>query len=330
MDRPETPTSTPYQIPLPGNEELIAKIESIRRLPLLTFFMSDKVYINEECVLPLYEQIHSMDKGSAKALDLFMYSRGGTTETPWKIVSIIREYFQRYNVLIPYRAHSAATHIALGADEMIMGPMSEISPVDPTRMHPLLPKDPDGSPIPISVQDLKHCISFLRNEAKDRYTAEAIAEIYTALFEYINPLALGAIEQSYRLARLISRKILETHINPIKDAKKIHTIVNLLSSEYQSHAYPINREEVNFDLQLNGVKPSDELWSAMWNLYLYYREQANTTYEFKDGDLVIQTRHLAFIDSLDKRIVLQQNFTVTEGPNGEMSENIISTQWVEV
>ncbi|HNT30669.1 MAG TPA: hypothetical protein PKL83_06990, partial [bacterium] len=231
-------------------------------------------------------------------------------------------------VIIPYRAHSAATHIALGAHEIIMGPMSEMSPVDPTRMHPLLPKGPDNNPIPISVQDLKHCISFLRNEAKDRYTAEAVAEIYTALFEYINPLALGAIEQSYRLARLISKKILETNLNPIKDAKQISTIVDLLSAEYQSHAYPINYREVKNDLGLNALSAGPDLWEAIWQLYLYYRDQTDAVYSDEDGEN--QTRYLAFIDTVQTRLVLRQQFKYMTLPNGECAENIISTQWVRI
>lgn len=315
-------------VPIIGNEDLLKAIVGLRKNPLIAFYLSDKIYINDECVLPLYDQLERLRPDKGKPLDLFLYSRGGTTETPWKIVSMLREFFPGFNVLIPYRAHSAATHIALGAEELVMGPMSEISPVDPTRMHPLLPKGSDDNPIPISVQDLKHCISFLRNEAKDRYTAEAIAEIYTALFEYINPLALGAIEQSYRLARLISRKILETHLNPARDAKKIHHVVNLLSAEYQSHAYPINREEVATDLELNAVKPSGDLWKAMWNLYLYYRDQSATAYKHDNSD--VHTRYLAFIDSLDCRVVLEQHYQLNKGEDGEGFEDVLSTQWVRL
>jgi sulfur relay (sulfurtransferase) DsrC/TusE family protein len=291
--------------------------------------MSDKVYINEECVLPLYDQLETIKQDSeAKELDIFLYSRGGTTETPWKIVSLLREFFPRYNVIIPYRAHSAATHIALGAQELIMGPLAELSPVDPTRMHPLLPKGSDGTPIPISVQDLKHCISFIRNEAKDRYTAEAVAEIYTSLFEYINPLALGAIEQSYRLARLISTNILETRFDEVKDGKKIAHIVDILSADYQSHAYPISRVEAKDDLGLNTIAPDDQLKQAIWKLYLYYREQANTSYQ--EDQSATQTRHLAFIDTIQRRIVLRQQYQSVQTEEGATAENILTTQWIKL
>ena len=37
-------------------------------------------------------------------------------------------------------AHSAATMICLGADEIVMGKMSEISPLDPATARWLVPK----------------------------------------------------------------------------------------------------------------------------------------------------------------------------------------------
>lgn len=314
--------------PISKSTQHLKAVQAERGNPLISFFMSDKMYINEECVIPLYDQLQRISTAEGKPLDIFLYSRGGTTETPWKIVTLIHEYFPYYNVLIPYRAHSAATHVSIGASELIMGPLSELSPVDPTRMHPLLPKDQDGQPIPISVQDLKYCISFLKNEAKDRYTAEAVAEIYTELFRYINPLALGAIEQSYRLARLISRKILETRMDPAKEAKKIQHIVDILSADYQSHAYPINRHEVVHDLGLNGVAPSAPLWKAMWNLFLYYREL--TTQSFQDEKSDLKIRYLAFIDSEKYQVALRQVYRLEQDRNGNVGEQILSTQWTRI
>lgn len=47
---------------------------------------------------------------------------------------MFREYSQKgsFSVLIPYRAHSAATVIALGADEIVMTKKAELGPIDIT------------------------------------------------------------------------------------------------------------------------------------------------------------------------------------------------------
>lgn len=47
---------------------------------------------------------------------------------------MFREYSKQgsFSVLTPYRAHSAATVISLGADEIIMTEKSELGPIDIT------------------------------------------------------------------------------------------------------------------------------------------------------------------------------------------------------
>lgn len=39
--------------------------------------------------------------------------------------------------MVPYKAHSAATLIAIGCDEIVMGSKSELGPIDPAlnRIH---------------------------------------------------------------------------------------------------------------------------------------------------------------------------------------------------
>ena len=65
-------------------------------------------------VIPIMSQ-HLRAMGKVKAIDLFLYSAGGDTMVPWRLVSMIREYCDTFSILIPYKAHSAATMIALEA-----------------------------------------------------------------------------------------------------------------------------------------------------------------------------------------------------------------------
>ncbi|MBU0734226.1 MAG: hypothetical protein KKG10_08760, partial [Proteobacteria bacterium] len=45
---------------------------------------------------------------------------------------MLREFCEKLAVLVPFRAHSAGTTLALGADEIVMGPLGELGPVDPS------------------------------------------------------------------------------------------------------------------------------------------------------------------------------------------------------
>lgn len=316
MKNKATATQINLQMPLSNQPSVLMKaVELLRKKPLLVLYLSDEILLNDDCILPLYQQLQTLKPLSD--LDVFLYSRGGTTETPWKIVSLIREFSERFSVIIPYRAHSAATHIALGANEIVMGPISELSPVDPTRMHPLLPTTEQGDPIPVSVQDLRHCLSFLRQEFKREYSDEAFAKIYTKLFEYINPLALGAIEQSYRLARLISYKILTTRLDPENDQKNINRIIEYLSARYQSHSYPISRKEAKEELGLPVIYPESTLWGHIWNLFCYYREQTTKLYHSHEQKNTLS--YIGFIDTTKKRTILSQQISEEEQPKATLS-----------
>ncbi|MEI6222123.1 MAG: hypothetical protein WCP97_05135 [bacterium] len=309
--------SRPLALPR-ENEHLFRAIETLRGKPLLSIYLADEILINDDCILPIYRRLEELKP--LHDLDIFLYSRGGTTETPWKIVSMIRDFTPKFSVLIPYRAHSAATHLSLGADELVMGPISELSPVDPTRMHPLLPTTQQGDPIPVSVQDLRHCLSFLRQEFKQEYSDETFATIYTKLFEFINPLALGAIEQSYRLARLISYKILTSRLDPERDKKVINRVIEYLSSRYQSHNYPIHRKEAREELWLPVTYPDDALWSAIWDLYSYYREESAMVHRLPQNKGRLS--YGGFIETSDEHAYLQQVSSLEE-------QLFTSMSWIE-
>lgn len=214
--------------------------------------------------------------GKVPKLDLFLRCNGGVAEVPWRVVSLLREFSDELSVIVPSAALSGATHIAISADELVMGPFSVLGSVDPSRNHPLSPKDASGNQIPISVEDLKHCINFVREQLGESYSQQNLALIISELFKYINPLALGALEQSYNLAKLVTRKCLSTHKKPLTD-EQINKIEEQLASGYYSHSFLISRAEVESDLGLPVTKPDDELLRMILDLENCYMQSFNST-----------------------------------------------------
>ena len=106
--------------------EIIQQIEDLRSSRVLVYVTSDRAgapaQIGDDAVRHLDQ--HLREFGHSDNLDLLIYSRGGATDVPWRIVSTIRNTSNRWSVLIPYRANSAATMVALGADEVLMGPQA--------------------------------------------------------------------------------------------------------------------------------------------------------------------------------------------------------------
>lgn len=305
-------TSEQIELPLPIEAlNLIKEIERLRGSRVITLFTSPDVIFRGDIPRELYRQLRII--GRVKRIDLFLHSTGGQTEIPWRIITLIRNFCDDFGVLIPSAAHSAATHIAIGANEIVMGDMSELGPTDPSRSHPLLPtvKNSGGeAQLMISVQDLRQCIEFLKRDWKNDPTPESLAAIYTALFEKVHPLALGAIEQSYALAKLISEKALKTHMSAETDKEKIDSIVTAFSDNFFSHEYRIGWKEAK-ELGLPVKYDNGNLWEAMWSLYEYY-DAFRTIVRPIDNPPTIIARPIVWIDSVLQRQILEERYAVSK------------------
>lgn len=269
-------------------------LEEAVGFPVITYFI-EAAAIADEQMLHLFEHLRRI--GKQEKLGLWLSSRGGATEVPWKVVSLFREYATSFVVLVPYRAHSSATLICMGADELVLTPMSELGPIDPSRRHPLLPTvdNPDGTktPVTVSVQDLRHVLEFLQRQIGENLPHDVAAQVYTALFNHVHPLAIGALEQSWALANQIGTRILSTHVD---DPEKIKEIVSRLADNYKSHLYQINRHEA-LEIGLNVRNATDLEASAMWDLYLAYSMiQFSGEAQASTGDSLVLT-NIGHIDS---------------------------------
>jgi hypothetical protein len=218
--------------------------------------------------------------GRVKKIDLVLITRGGNVLTPLRLMSLLREFGDEVRVLIPYMAHSAGTLIALGADEIVMGAMGELGPVDPSvsnMFNPILETaDIQGSTqpkprprIPISVEDVTSYISFAKVNAG--LDPDGMSEAYTALTSKVHPLALGNILRNHNLIRHLARTLLAMHMKAESDKEKVDSIVKKLTEELYSHDYTITRDEAG-QLGLKVAKPSDQVEKDLWELYKAYEQ----------------------------------------------------------
>lgn len=267
LPAPQPPAGEKAQL-----KSLVQSLEQARNNRVIVYWLSKQARISEAAVVPLHDHLTAL--GKQDAIDLVLFTTGGDAEVPWRIVSLIREYCKRFAVLVPHRAHSAGTMLALGADEIVMTPLAVLGPIDPQRTHPLLPRREGAEEAePISVQDMRHAMQFIREAAGQGlempYTPEAMAQIFSALFDKIHPLAIGAIEQSYALSKLVATQCLSTHMDRTKEEAQINAIVDKLCDEYKSHAYEIGRREARA-IGLKAKDASPEVEAAMMDVLKFY------------------------------------------------------------
>ncbi len=254
--------------------DIIERIEEKRNSKVIVYFTGDRppfpARIAEDAVRPLYDHLLALESSSSKIkrIDLFLYSRGGDVSVPWRIVSMIREFCEEFNVLVPYKALSAATLIALGADRIVMGRKAELGPIDPTLVRATLGEGV-VPPQEIAVEDVSSFLSFIRERANIN-DQDALSTIVNSLVKEVGALTLGRVNRAYHHIRLIARKLLTTRKEKI-DEERISTIIETLTEKIYSHGHGIARREAK-DIGLPVEYPDDELEKLMWELYLKYEE----------------------------------------------------------
>ena len=132
---------------------------------------------------------------------------------------MIREYTNNFNVIVPYRAFSAATLTVLGANEIIMHPMGVLGPTDPSVTNHFNPTNQAGQPLPISVEDVTAYIQLIKEDAGIQHEDELV-QLVKILAEKIHPLALGNVKRSISQSRMMAFKLLKLHM-PKNDEHKI-------------------------------------------------------------------------------------------------------------
>jgi hypothetical protein len=264
--------------------EFIKKIEELESSRLISYILADRIQgpqasIATDALGLFYRHLETI--GETQKIALFLYSTGGDTMVPWRLVNIIREYCHEFVVLVPYKAHSAATLICLGADEIVMTKMAELSPIDPSvanAFNPNIPL-PQGAPpqaltqkIPISVEDVAAYLR-LATERAGLDTVEAKLGAFQQLTNVVHPLALGNVERSHTLIRSLAKKLLGLHtdISSEEGKNRVNGIVDVLTEKLYSHQHLIPRKEAKDIIGLNVRYANRDLERLLMALYNAYR-----------------------------------------------------------
>lgn len=252
---------------------LIHAIEERRQSRVVSYITADRQgaegQIGRDAVRPMYNHIRVLGFEPVPRIDLFLHSQGGVVDVPWRMVTMLREYCQELNVLVPYKAHSAATLIVLGADEIVMGKKGELGPIDP-----ILTRQQQGEQQSVvweqmSVEDVMAYIAFLKERA-GLDDEGAMGDNVKVLAERLPPWVIGSIYRTQSHIRLIARKLLASHHRPL-DEEKIDPIIDILAEKMYFHGHAIGRREAE-QLGLPVVRPDRELEDVMWQLFEAYEQ----------------------------------------------------------
>jgi len=259
-----------------GHEERLphyAAIESYRKRPLIVYGTSTRPGINasmaSDVVRELIEQL-DLIPAEQKAIDVLIHSSGGDGLAAWKLMSVLRERFEKVAVLVPFMAFSAATMFALGADEIVMHPHASLGPIDPQ----IAAKGPDGQMREFAYEDVGAFLRFIETDVK-LTEQQHYSSIVDKLFACVDPLTVGAARRASELGISIGERLLATHMD---DRERVAKIARDLSKSFFAHGDAVSRTRAR-ELGLQIAKDDRELERLIWKAF----EGIETSMELRDA-----------------------------------------------
>lgn len=219
----------------------------------------------------------------ADQINLLLHSPGGDGTIVEKMVDMCRSHLSGNNrklrVIVPNIAKSAATVLALGADQILMGYCSELGPIDPQ--------------VPIAVSGITQWVSaFAFVEARDKLMAqiaEAIKkkEPTVGLLQQLAGLNIpftDEMENQIGFAKktavtLLDKYMLKPSIPEARErAKKANDIAEKLLSK---QLFPVHGQYIDggtakqLGLEVEVLDKDDALWKLVWDYYIRCEVQMN-------------------------------------------------------
>ncbi len=249
-------------------------------------------------------------KVEERELDLVLHSPGGSAQAAEQMLEYLRTRFDYIRAIVPLQAKSAATMIALGCDEILMGAHSELGPIDPQILIPV----PEGLRFAPA-----HAI--LRDFARaKRECSENIGNL-PAWTPILRSYAGGLIEfchQQVQLSIEIVQKWIEKYMLKHDDmgipigerAAKAKKIAEWFGSEeaydrLRTHARPIRYEELKAQgLRMRRLEDDNDLQDRVLSVY-----HANSL-TFQGPAVKIVENHLG-----RRKVNIQKIVNVQVGPS---------------
>jgi hypothetical protein len=301
---------------------LLASIEKARNSAVIAYMLHDNAVIADDALPQIYDKLQAL--GRRERIDLLLYTRNGVPEVCWRLLNILRERCDHLGVIVGTRVQGPGSLVALGADEIVMGPLSEVGGVEVARKHPLLPHDEFGQPLPISMGELKSLMNFMSGvggaaETPTPDPQPLTPEFLPTLLQYIHPLAIANLQQADTLCREITRKALRLHMHA-EDEARIEQLVELFNGGFHSPLYTAGRTEL-LEAGLPVTAADEELWGHIWGLVQLYQ---STIYNDRPDQATPGAfyRYVCIVESAGRSTGLRQSFTQVEG-----QERVLQIRW---
>ena len=219
---------------------MIRDIQALTGRTLLVYFAS---MADQRAQISLGDEVYFTEMlrdAKGGPVDLLIETPGGYTDPTEKIASLLRTLAPDLRVIVPCRAKSNGTMLALVGSNILMGPASELGPVDP--FISLGPNNIVPAHFLIGVQN-------------------------------VDPIFIQAAQHAITQTMKLAETLLTTGMMKGKQPSEITSVVQALASrqQYPSHGSVIDTDEaLRLGLSVTKLSSTDDLWQRLWLLRCMY------------------------------------------------------------
>jgi hypothetical protein len=233
--------------------ETAAELRAYRTRPCLLYISRQVAHAD---VLALWE---ALGEARPESLDMIISSPGGDIEAAYLAARELRRRVQALTVYVPFRTKSAATLIALAADELVIGPLGELGPLDAQYKE----KQAQDFPLSTSRLLLDTALRELEERAGTCYdtaihrilaqtkmrpfeactkAAEFVGTLYGPLLAKLDPVRLAESARGLSLGRAYASRLLRRY-RPALTEDDRRLLLDRLVATYPAHSFIVDREE---------------------------------------------------------------------------------------
>lgn len=194
------------------------------------------------------------------AIDLWLDSPGGDAHAAFKLYRELRSRCSRLRIIVPHYAKSAATLLAIGADELFLSASADLGPLDVQLEHP----DREGRQVSslAGANALEHIVRLGADMTVEngpliiQMTGLSRSEVLNSLFSYfsgvlepvlskLDPQLIHEAAEALKVTRRYAKLILQSRNGVNLADDDADGIADSLVTGYPTHGYVIDRLELS-------------------------------------------------------------------------------------
>lgn len=245
----------------PTRQQLFSELGRELGRPVITFFTSFRypVSIDDADVEMMEGLLRTLD--TAQGIAIIISSPGGSGLAAERMINLLRSYSgtNEYWAIVPGKAKSAATMICLGASKILMGPASELGPVDPQMVF-------ENSRVSVH-----HVIDTYHKLFRGATRSKGNLEPYLQQLAKYDATSISHFETERDLAADMAVRCLHTGMlsryTPGEIKKKMQVFLH--PRHTKTHGRPIySKEARECGLTIEMVDCRSDTWTRLYELHL--------------------------------------------------------------